>query len=473
VPFRFLFPTRRHKRIAAGVRIRAFAFTAVSSYPQPAEKRRITLWPLVAATYFMASGGPYGLEETVGSAGYLGAIVLILLTPLIWSMPTGLMIAELSSAIPAEGGYYVWVRRALGPFWGFQEAWLSLASSIFDLAIYPTLFVAYLARLIPGADHGWHGIAIGIGLITACLIWNLAGGKAVGDGSLLMLLVMSGPFVALIFCAAWHWQGGAHVGVAPLHRSGLIAGLLVCMWNYMGYDNAATVSGEVKNPQRTYPLAILLTMGLVAIDYSAPVIAMSGTGITAQQWTTGSWATLGGIVGGHWLTVAIVVGGMVSSFGQFNALLMSYSRLPLAMAHDRLLPPVFTRVQERTGAPWVAIIACAVLYGACLGLGFDRLITLDVLLWGASLVLEFLALIVLRVDEPQLPRPFRVPGGLLGAVLVGVPPTALLVLAGLHSGKERMAGISVWLFGTLVMLTGIVAYGICSRLPVHRPPIRD
>jgi len=174
----------------------------MSSYTQPTEKEGITLWPLVAATYFMASGGPYGLEETVSSAGYMGAILLILITPLIWSLPTGLMIAELSSAFPAEGGYYVWVRQAMGPFWGFQEAWLSLASSIFDLAIYPTLFVAYLGRLIPGADQGWHGIAIGVCVIVACVLWNLVGGKAVGEGSLLMLLLMIGPFAMLIVAAA-------------------------------------------------------------------------------------------------------------------------------------------------------------------------------------------------------------------------------------------------------------------------------
>src|SRR5437764_4607843 len=274
-------------------------------------------------------------------------------------------------------------------------------------------------------------MAIGLCAIVGCSVWTVAGGKAIGEGSLAMLFLMVGPFAAIIVLAFLRWGTATPAPSIPVTHSGLVAGLLVCMWNYMGYDNAATVSGEVKNPQRTYPLAILLTMGLVAIDYSVPVIAMSRTGITAQQWTTGSWATLGGIVGGHWLRVAIVVGGMVSSFAQFNALLMSYSRLPLAMAHDGLLPPVFTRVQERTGAPWVAIVACAVLYGACLGLGFDRLITLDVLLWGASLVLEFLALVVLRVHEPQLPRPFRVPGRLPGAVLVGVAPTALLVLAGL------------------------------------------
>jgi len=434
----------------------------MASSSQLTHKKGITLWPLIAATYFMASGGPYGLEEAVSSAGYAGAILLILVTPLIWSLPTGLMIAELASAIPAEGGYYVWVRRAMGPFWGFQEAWLSLASSIFDLAIYPTLFVAYLGRILPGADQGWHGIAIGALVILICLSWNLAGGRAVGEGSLGMLILMIGPFAVLITTAFLHW--GKTVGAVnsqPITQSGLIAGLLVCMWNYMGYDNAATVAGEVENPQRTYPIGIILTMVLVAIDYSTPVFAMSRTGIGPEQWSTGSWASLGGMLGGSGLRIALVVGGMVSSFGQFNALLMSYSRLPLAMAEDGLLPRMFARVQQRTGAPYVAIIACAVLYGACLGFGFDRLVTLDVLLWGASLVLEFLALIFLRLQQPQLDRPFRVPGGLPGAVLIAALPTALLIVAGLHAGEERIAGMSVWLFGVLMMSGGVLAYAVC------------
>jgi amino acid transporter len=435
----------------------------MKSKPQPDGRRRITLWPLVAATYFMASGGPYGLEEAVGSAGYMGAIFLVLITPLLWSLPTGLMLAELSSALPAEGGYYVWVRRAMGPFWGFQEAWLSLASSVFDLAIYPTLFVAYLGRFVPGMNCGWHGIAVGSAVILVCVIWNLAGGKAVGEGSLAMLFVMLAPFVVLTFAALVHPTASIGTTYQPLSHSSLIAGLLVCMWNYMGYDNACNVGGEVENPQRTYPLAIMLTIALASAGYVIPIAAMSRTGIAPDQWTTGSWATLGGAVAGRGLTFAIVVGGMVSSLGQFNALLMSYSRLPLAMAEDGLLPRVFARVQPRTGAPWVAIVACAILYGACLGLGFDRLITLDVLLWGASLVLEFLALVFLRVREPEMPRPFRVPGGILGTALVGVLPVALLVLAGFQAEHEQIAGMTVWIFGLMVMAAGVGAYAVCSK----------
>ena len=103
------------------------------------------LLPLIAATYFMVSGGPYGIEDILGGAGYGWAIAILLALPIFWSLPTALMIGELASAIPAEGGFYVWVRRALGPFWGYQESWLSLSASIFDMALYPSIFVLYLS----------------------------------------------------------------------------------------------------------------------------------------------------------------------------------------------------------------------------------------------------------------------------------------------------------------------------------------
>jgi amino acid transporter len=77
----------------------------------------------------MVSGGPYGLEELVKDTGYRAALLILVLLPLVWSLPTGLMVGELSAAIPAEGGFYVRVRRALGPFWGVQESWLSLPKS--------------------------------------------------------------------------------------------------------------------------------------------------------------------------------------------------------------------------------------------------------------------------------------------------------------------------------------------------------
>src|ERR1700760_457322 len=119
-------------------------------------RKQITFLPLVGATYFIVAGGPYGLEELLGQDGWRRAIGVLLLVPIVWSLPTALMVGELAGALPEDGGYYAWVRRALGPFWGFTEAWLSLVAGVFDMAIYPTLFALYLGWLWPAlATPAW------------------------------------------------------------------------------------------------------------------------------------------------------------------------------------------------------------------------------------------------------------------------------------------------------------------------------
>src|SRR5437764_4434365 len=148
--------------------------------------RKLTILPLAAATYFMVSGGPYGIEELVQDSGYKLALIILFLTPLIWSLPTGLMVGELSAAIPAEGGFYVWVRRALGPFWGYQESWLSLSASIFDMALYPSIFVLYLSKFAPALTTGTKGYLWSLAVVAVCCLWNLRGAPAVGKGSVIM-----------------------------------------------------------------------------------------------------------------------------------------------------------------------------------------------------------------------------------------------------------------------------------------------
>jgi amino acid transporter len=232
------------------------------------------------------------------------------------------------------------------------------------------------------------------------------------------------------------------------------------MWNYMGWDNASTIATEVEKPQRTYPRAMLVAVAIVAASYILPFLALWMTGLKATAWETGSWADIAGLLGGPLLRVGVVLGGMISAFGMFNALVMSYSRLPLAMAQDGMLPSIFGKLQKKSRAPWVAIIALAIGWAMCLGLGFARLVTLDILLYGASLFLEFVALAVLRFREPDLPRPFRVPGGLFGAIAIGIPPVLLLGFSVIRSEHESVLGMSSFAFGMILIAAGFVAYAV-------------
>jgi len=406
----------------------------------------------------MVSGGTYGTEDIVHGAGYGRGILILLLTPILWSLPTAFMIGELSSALPFEGGYYAWVRRAMGNFWGFQEAWLSLVASIFDMAIYPTLFVLYLNRLFPWFAEGHRGVMVALGVVIICALMNIAGVRVVSTTSLWLFFALSAPFIAIVCIAPFKFGALAHVATKATNPSvDILTGLLICMWNYMGWDNASTIATEVERPQRTYPRAMLVAVAIVALSYILPVAAMWMTGLPATSWDTGFWADIAGMLGGPLLRIGLALGGIISGFGMFNALVMSYSRLPLAMAQDGMLPKVFGKLNRRR-APWVAIIALAICWAMCLGLGFERLVTIDILLYGVSLSLEFIALVVLRIREPELPRPFRVPGGMLGAVMVGVPPMLLLGFSVIRSETEQVLGMSSFAFGMLLIAAGVVAY---------------
>jgi len=438
--------------------------------------RKLRLFPLLAATYFMVSGGPYDIEDIIGYGGYGRALLLIILLPFFWSIPTALMLGELASAVPAEGGFYAWVRRALGPFWGFQEAWLSLASSIFDMAIYPTTFVLYLERLAPALTTGHRAIFLELAVIGAAVIWNLRGAASVGEGSLKLWAVSISPYIALVGLAVYIGflgkQGpfGGHASMSHPAGVGFSTAVLVAMWNYMGWDNATTVANEVDNPQRNYPRVVLLAVFMIMITYTIPIAAVAWAGIPAAGFSTGAWVDAARMLGGPALATAVVLAGVVDDFGTFSNLTLSYTRLPHALAEDGLLPAVFTK-KLQNGSPWVSVLACGLCWALALGFSFERLITIDLALWGLSLMLEFLALIILRRTEPLLPRPFRIPGPDWVPVFLGIGPAALTAYALYASRTETVAGVSAFAFALMIACLGVPLY-LLAKISERRRILR-
>jgi amino acid transporter len=433
----------------------------------------------------MVAGGPYGLEDIIGKAGYGRALLLLVIIPLIWSLPTSLMVGELASALPEEGGYYCWVRRALGPFWGFQEAWLSLAASIFDMAIYPVIFVAYLSRLAPQLTAGPRGTLWALAVVLACAAWNLRGAKAVGEGSVGLFALLLSPFVVLVIAGIWKGFG-AHAPVLTLLRAPVAApsfagAVSVALWNYMGWDNASTVAQEVESPQRNYPRAMLISAALVAATYIVPLAAVALAGVPASQFSTGAWTDAARFIGGPGvlgtgLALAVVIGGMLNGAGMFNALMLSYARLPYALALDGLLPRFLTRTTQatptRAPVPWASVIVCAIAWAMALRFSFERLISIDLVLYGASLLLEFVSLVALRVREPSLNRPFRIPGGLGAAITAGVGPALLIAFALYAARDERVGPLPALAFAALVAVAGPLAY-LLARVASQRRALRS
>ncbi|HEX7979288.1 MAG TPA: APC family permease [Gemmatimonadaceae bacterium] len=428
--------------------------------------RSISTLSLVFILYFSTSGGAFTTETLVASVGPGMALLILVLVPLVYSIPEVLLVGELASMLPEEGGYYRWVERAFGQFWAFQNGWLTWMYSLVDMAIYPKLFVTYLAFFAPSLPPSavW-----GVGLIV---IWgatalNLAGAGRVGRSSVLAgLFIMAGFLVLAVLAAtrATHtpWHPFAAAGAAG--GKGLAVGLSIALWNYIGWDNASTVQGEVKDASRSYPRALAIALPLVVAGYLIPL----GAALAASDWTTwreGGWPEIALAVGGRvgpMLAAWIALAGMASAVGLFNALLLAYSRIPFVMATDGLLPSPLARTDGR-GTPRFAVLFAAVCYSLFMLLPFSGLVVADVLLYSLALMLELASLVALRAREPELRGAFRIPVGTRGvAVLAALPMGVLLLVVGL-SFADGENGLPALLGAAVAIGLGPLCWAIATR----------
>ena len=447
----------------------------MSALPAGLKRRQLGLLSLVMVTFFIVSGGPYGLEELVSASGPGVSLLLLLVTPLIWSVPTALAVAELSSMMPVEGGYYAWVKRALGPFWGFLEGWWSWLASFVDMAIYPVLFATYLSALLE--RMGLQGLSDdpiarwlpALGVIWIFTLLNVLGARPVGLSSIVFGVIVLAPFVVMSYLAISQlgaaesvpWEPLAPPDEPLLNAFGL--GLFIVMWNYSGWDGPSTVGEEVQRPARAIPLTLLITVPLITLVYVAPVLAgLVGTP-DWTEWKEGSLPDIAAAVGGDWLGVWVAAVGMVSAAALFSSNLLSVSRLPFVMAADGYLPSALTRVSARYGTPVVSIVLCSVIYSVFSYQSFSWLVIVDVLLYTASIVLELAALVVLRLRLPEARRPFRIPFGWGGIAFVVVPPVLLLVLAVVASLQEAESAEAIYVAGA-ALLSGVVVYPVLRLL---------
>jgi amino acid transporter len=426
---------------------------------RPRVRPGLGLLPLVAVVFFNVSGGPYGLEDAVPAFGPGLALLLLVLTPLVWSLPVALVMSELASALPEEGGYVAWVRRAFGPFWGFQCGWWSWLNSFVDVAVYPALFADYLAFWWPDLGGAARFLVV-LGFVAALTALNLTRVRVTGAVAVALAVAALAPVVALTAAALAHarhapWQPFMADGQGLLEGLGL--GLAVMMWNYSGWDTPSTCLGETDAPRRAFPRALLASLPLIALAYVLPVASVLSASDDWRRWETGHWPAAALAVGGPGLAAAVTAGALLATAGLFLALLLTNSRLPYVLAAAGQLPAALARVSAREGVPWVAVLLSGACYLAGAFWSFKDLVVLNIWLYSIALLLELAAFVALRYREPRLARPWRVGGGAAGMWLAAGLPAACCLLAMATAGWANTA------VGAVAALTGPVAYAAFSR----------
>ena len=431
----------------------------------------------MGAIYFCVSGGPFGLEELMQSGTGM-AILLIVITPFLWAMPAALMTAELAAAIPKEGGYYHWVKRAMGPFAGFQCAWWTWLYSWVDVAIYPVLFTKAVDGLLklsgrPAILDGnpWLKWVAGLFVIVPFTWLNIRGAKLVGTSSILFGVALLLPFALM---SAFGVPGAlAHPAavVLPIQPaettfwSAFGGGLFVVMWNYLGWDSLSTIAEEVEEPSKVFPKALLIGIPIVTLSYLLPAAVGLVEMPDLSQWTEGVWPEVGRRIAGPWLGWLIALAGVISAAGLFSATLLGASRIPFALAEDHMLPKFLTRLHPKYGTPWVAILVSSVFYTIFSYSEFADLAVVDVILYSAAILLEFAALAILRAKEPNMPRPFKIGGGWPSLLFICLAPLAMVGF-GVYSQFQEEGRTALWLsLGALA--TGPAVYAFMCRIQLN------
>ncbi|GGB03027.1 APC family permease [Puia dinghuensis] len=402
--------------------------------------RKLRPLQLAAVIFLTVSGGPYGLEPLFSYVGTHGAMLLLLVTPLLWDVPTILTVLELNSLMPVTGGYYQWVKHALGLRWAFFEGWWTWLYTFCDLTIYPVLFVTYAAFFFPEIAH--YKIPVCLLIVWTSALLNIIGIVPVGKASLVLSAVVIVPFL-LIFGLLFFGSHPVAIPTPALHNpqfSTLSLGLYTVMWNFIGWDNATTYAGEVARPVRSYFTSVCLAFLFTVSIYILATISVNQTGIDTSGFHEGDMPLIGVLLGGRWLGMLVAAGGMAGTLGLYSAVLLSVSRVPKVMADDQLLPTWFCALHRRFGTPYISILVSSAIVSILVVLSFSELVVMDIILYGAALTLEFLALIILRSKEPDRPRPFKIPLGKKGLVLLVIAPILVysIALAGALMSSDTM-----------------------------------
>jgi len=453
--------------------------------------RNIRLLPLVAIIFFSSSGGPYGIESVLSTSGIGMSLLLLVAVPILLSLPMSLMNAELSSSLPLEGGFYSWVKVACGPFFGFMEAALSWMASWLDTALYPVIFVDYLSIWVPGVARGKHVLfsffggnfsldahwLTAIAVMIPLAIMNIRGVQIVGRAMIASLVILFAPLIIFILLSFAHFTShpNAHI-FTPMTLPGQSlfgsagAGLGIILWSYIGYDSATTTGGEIENPSFAYPRALMLNLPLIALSYTLPILAALASGLhihDVAKWDNGDFANAASLVGGSWLKNALIVGALVAQAGLFSSFLLCMSRLPFMLAADRYLPKQMSKISPKTQTPVRAIVVSVFIYAFFASLNFTTLIDSDMVLTLFALMLEFLALVMLRYKFPHMKRPFKIKGGWFGVIGVCITP-ALLTLWLLQSTFVTEP-LSFWL-GLGLTLFAAAAFFILTKFVKRDQP---
>jgi amino acid transporter len=423
------------------------------------KKHRISTSTVVFMIFCLCAAGAYGIEDMIPQAGPGLTLVMLMVLPFLWSIPMGLLATELGSAIPEEGGFYKWVQRGLGEFWGFQAGWWRTISIYVDNTIYVVLAGSYLASVIDLTPV--EAYLFKATMVVFFTYINIRGIRDVGFVSSVISILVMVAFALVAIVGFLNWQRNPFEPFMPPDQTlvqSIGAGLAIGIWMYSGYESMSTMAGEMEDPQ-VIPRATLISVPLIMAVYILPTMGGLASIGTWDQWASEGGLSYGDVVASFIpaLGAAFVIVAVLANFSLFNAYITSGSRGFFAIAEDNLAPKALVKCSEDRGVPYIAVLSLGIFSLFASMFSFQVIVIMDVMLFMSAYVLIFIAACVLRLREPELERPFKIPLGNKAFIAMCLPPVLIASLALFISGTDYFLG------GVLALLTGPVAYFIFKR----------
>ncbi len=422
--------------------------------------KKAGLLSFVFVMFAYTTGGPFGMEEMVTTSGPGMTLLYLLVIPLFWCIPVSLVAAELTTAIPVEGGFYRWVRASYGNFWGFLAGWWNWSASWLLGASYAVLFTDYLAIYFP-ALVGWKHYLVSLALISLLAYINIRGIQLVGMVATLLELTVLLPILLLCVLAALKWHHNPFHPMIPPHVPPFQVfgvGLALGLWLYSGYEQCSSVAEEIENPQRAYPRALAIVVPLSIAAYFLPALFSLAALGNWQEWNTAYLSTAARLIGGNGLGLLVTVAAMLCNVSLLNATVLTSTRMPSSMSEDGYLPPAFAAKHPKFGTPWIAILISSAIYALLAFHTMAQLLTVYVWLRILVTVLTVLAAWRLRRQQPEMKRPFRIPWGRAGLAYVVVAPMLMSAVALICSDRFALR------WGPVPVALGVVAYYLFPKL---------
>jgi len=432
-----------------------------SSLKSAAKKAGIFSFVFVMFSY--TTGGPFGLEEQVTTSGPGLTLLYHLLIPLFWCIPISLVAAELTTAMPVQGGFYRWVRAGYGDFWGFLAGWWNWTASFLLGSAYAVLFTDYITAYYPSVV-GWKHYTISVALIGAITYINVRGIDWVGKISTVLEIGVLIPVIVMTVIGLAHAHHNPFVPLTPPHKpfsQVFGVGLALGVWLYSGYEQLSTVAQEVDNPRRNYPLALAIVVPMSIATYFLPTFASLAALNNWQDWGSGYFSEAARLLGGATLAAAVTIAAAVANICLLNSTVLATTRMPFAMAEDGFLPQQLTRIHPRFGTPAVCIVISGIVYALLALHSLAQLITIYAWLRVATTLMTALSARRLRKTHGALERPFKIPGGKAGLFYAVAAPVFMGIVATVGSLLSADKFALHW--GPAAILLGPVAYLFLRR----------